>query len=111
MVQLTTEARKAYKDMIAALEEEAEGGLRETQPSILTTEYEKNGLSETGKTSSRDSDEDVPNYSEYLLTWFWFSFHSECSSILPFSLKQMTPDTSVVSKRGNSAFLWFPLAP
>ncbi|XP_076217673.1 selenocysteine insertion sequence-binding protein 2 isoform X3 [Aptenodytes patagonicus] len=62
MVQLTTEARKAYKDMIAALEEEAEGGVRETQPSILTTEYEKNGLSETGKTSSRDSDEDVPNY-------------------------------------------------
>ncbi|XP_030367488.1 selenocysteine insertion sequence-binding protein 2 isoform X10 [Strigops habroptila] len=62
MVQLTTEARKAYKDMIAALEEEAEGGPRETQPSILTTEYEKNGLSETGKTSSKDSDEDVPNY-------------------------------------------------
>ncbi|XP_050768688.1 selenocysteine insertion sequence-binding protein 2 isoform X5 [Gymnogyps californianus] len=62
MVQLTTEARKAYKDMIAALEEESEGGLRETQPSILTTEYEKKGLSETGKTSSKDSDEDVPNY-------------------------------------------------
>ncbi|KAM6110062.1 selenocysteine insertion sequence-binding protein 2 isoform 3-T3 [Phoenicopterus ruber ruber] len=62
MVQLTTEARKAYKDMIAALEEEAGGGLRETQPSILTTEYEKNGLSENGKTSSKDSDEDVPNY-------------------------------------------------
>ncbi|KAM9586618.1 selenocysteine insertion sequence-binding protein 2 isoform 9-T9 [Morphnus guianensis] len=62
MVQLTTEARKAYKDMIAALEEEAEGGLRETQPSILTTDYEKNGLSETVKTSSKDSDEDVPNY-------------------------------------------------
>ncbi|NXN39137.1 SEBP2 protein, partial [Rhinoptilus africanus] len=62
MVQLTTEARKAYKDMIAALEEEVDGGLRETQPSILTTEYEKNGLSETGKTSSKDSDEDVPNY-------------------------------------------------
>ncbi|NXF63523.1 SEBP2 protein, partial [Ciccaba nigrolineata] len=62
MVQLTTEARKAYKDMIAALEEEAEGKLRETQPSILTTEYEKNGLSESGKTSSKDSDEDVPNY-------------------------------------------------
>ncbi|KAM8983426.1 selenocysteine insertion sequence-binding protein 2 isoform 10-T10 [Ara ararauna] len=62
MVQLTTEARKAYKDMIAALEEEAEGGSRETQPGVLTTEYEKNGLSETGKTSSKDSDEDVPNY-------------------------------------------------
>ncbi|XP_074021759.1 selenocysteine insertion sequence-binding protein 2 isoform X2 [Numenius arquata] len=62
MVQLTTEARKAYKDMIAALEEEAEGGLRETQPNILTTECEKNGISETGKTSSKDSDEDVPNY-------------------------------------------------
>ncbi|NXJ53048.1 SEBP2 protein, partial [Spizaetus tyrannus] len=62
MVQLTTEARKAYKDMIAALEEEAEGGLRETQPSILTTDYEKNGLSETVKTSFKDSDEDVPNY-------------------------------------------------
>ncbi|NXK41802.1 SEBP2 protein, partial [Piprites chloris] len=62
MVQLTTEARKAYKDMIAALEEEAKGGLGETQPSLLTPESEKNGLSETGKTSSKDSDEDVPNY-------------------------------------------------
>ncbi|KAM4640333.1 selenocysteine insertion sequence-binding protein 2 isoform 8-T8 [Amazona ochrocephala] len=62
MVQLTKEARKAYKDMIAALEEEAEGGPRETQPSVLTTEYEKNGLSETGKISSKDSEEDVPNY-------------------------------------------------
>ncbi|NXT51151.1 SEBP2 protein, partial [Pluvianellus socialis] len=62
MVELTTEARKAYKDMIAALEEEAEAGLKETQPSILTTQYEKNGLSETVKTSSKDSDEDVPNY-------------------------------------------------
>ncbi|XP_059729797.1 selenocysteine insertion sequence-binding protein 2 isoform X4 [Haemorhous mexicanus] len=62
MVQLTTEARKAYKDMIAALEEEAKAGLRETQPSILTPESEKNGLLETCKTSSKDSDEDVPNY-------------------------------------------------
>uniref|UniRef100_A0A8C8B6U5 SECIS binding protein 2 n=1 Tax=Otus sunia TaxID=257818 RepID=A0A8C8B6U5_9STRI len=62
MVQLTTEARKAYKDMIAALEEEAEGKQRETQPSILITEHEKNGLLESGKTSSKDSDEDVPNY-------------------------------------------------
>ncbi|XP_064355876.1 selenocysteine insertion sequence-binding protein 2-like isoform X1 [Dromaius novaehollandiae] len=62
MVQLTTEARKAYKDMIAALEEEAEGGLSEKPSSILTTEYGKSGLSETSKTSSRDSDEDVPNY-------------------------------------------------
>lgn len=105
MVQLTTEARKAYKDMIAALEEEAEEGLRETQPSILTTENGKNGLSETGKTSSKDSDEDVPNYSEYLLACFWFSFHLKCISILPFSLKQMTPDALVVSKGGNSAFL------
>ncbi|XP_050186124.1 selenocysteine insertion sequence-binding protein 2 isoform X3 [Myiozetetes cayanensis] len=62
MVQLTTEARKAYKDMIAALEEEAKGGLQETHSSFLTTESGKNGLSETGKTSSKDSDEDVPNY-------------------------------------------------
>ncbi|NWR37456.1 SEBP2 protein, partial [Tachuris rubrigastra] len=62
MVQLTTEARKAYKDMIAALEEEAKGGPRETQPSLLTPESGKNGISETGKTSSKDSDEDVPNY-------------------------------------------------
>ncbi|XP_010293928.1 PREDICTED: selenocysteine insertion sequence-binding protein 2, partial [Phaethon lepturus] len=62
MVQLTTEARKAYKDMIVALEEDAEGGLRKTQPSILTTEYEKSGLPETGKTSSKDSEKDVPNY-------------------------------------------------
>ncbi|XP_039580179.1 selenocysteine insertion sequence-binding protein 2 isoform X3 [Passer montanus] len=62
MVQLTTEARKAYKDMIAALEEEAKAGLRETQLSILTPESEKNGLLETCKTSTQDSDEDVPNY-------------------------------------------------
>ncbi|XP_066037754.1 selenocysteine insertion sequence-binding protein 2 isoform X2 [Chamaea fasciata] len=62
MVQLTAEARKAYKDMVAALEEEAKAGLRETQPSILTPESEKNGLLETCKTSSKDSDEDVPNY-------------------------------------------------
>ncbi|NXI75564.1 SEBP2 protein, partial [Rhipidura dahli] len=62
MVQLTTEARKAYKDMIAALEEEAKAGLRETQPSILTPESEKNGVLETCKTSSKDSEDDVPNY-------------------------------------------------
>ncbi|XP_035425099.1 selenocysteine insertion sequence-binding protein 2 isoform X2 [Cygnus atratus] len=61
MVQLTTEARKAYKDMIAALEEEAEGRLRETQLSIITTEHENSYLSDTGRTASRDS-EDVPNY-------------------------------------------------
>ncbi|NXH84917.1 SEBP2 protein, partial [Edolisoma coerulescens] len=62
MVQLTTEARKAYKDMISALEEEAKAGLRETQPSIVTPESEKNGLLESCKTSSKDSDDDVPNY-------------------------------------------------
>ncbi|NXG47491.1 SEBP2 protein, partial [Psilopogon haemacephalus] len=60
MVQLTTEARKAYKDKIAALEEKTEEP-RETQPNVLTNECEKNGLSETGKSSSKDS-EDVPNY-------------------------------------------------
>lgn len=70
MVQLTTEARKAYKDMVAALEEEAEGRQTETKLSIVTTELEKSCLSETGKTSSRDQDEDIPNYSEYLLTYF-----------------------------------------
>lgn len=107
MVQLTTEARKAYKDMITALEQEAEGGLRETQPSTLTTECEKNGLSETGKTSSKDSDEDVPNYSEYLLTLFCFSVHWKCSSVLQFSQKQTTHVSLVVSKGGDSAFLWF----
>ncbi|NXU50604.1 SEBP2 protein, partial [Turnix velox] len=62
MVQLTTEARQAYKDMIAALEEEAEGGQRENQPSILPAECGRNDLSDTGKMSSMDSDEDVPNY-------------------------------------------------
>ncbi|NWW80414.1 SEBP2 protein, partial [Climacteris rufus] len=62
LVQLTTEARKAYEDMIAALEEEAKAGLGETQPSILPPESKKNGLSETCKTSFKDSDEDVPNY-------------------------------------------------
>ncbi|XP_008943733.1 PREDICTED: selenocysteine insertion sequence-binding protein 2 [Merops nubicus] len=56
MVQLTTEARKAYKDMIEDLEQKAEVGLKETQPSILTTGCE------TDKTTSKDSDEDTPNY-------------------------------------------------
>uniref|UniRef100_A0A8C3L7D8 SECIS binding protein 2 n=1 Tax=Chrysolophus pictus TaxID=9089 RepID=A0A8C3L7D8_CHRPC len=62
MVQLTTEARKAYKDMVAALEEEAEGRQTETELSIITTEFEKSCLSEMGKTSPRDHDEDIPNY-------------------------------------------------
>ncbi|NXA37184.1 SEBP2 protein, partial [Eudromia elegans] len=62
MVQLTTEARKAYKDMVAALEEEAEGGLSEKASSTSATEYGKNGSSETSKASPRESDEDVPNY-------------------------------------------------
>ncbi|NXH18271.1 SEBP2 protein, partial [Bucco capensis] len=61
MVQLTTEARNAYKVMMAALGKEAEG-LRETQTSIITTECEKGDISEAGKTSSKDSDDDVPNY-------------------------------------------------
>ncbi|XP_072214916.1 selenocysteine insertion sequence-binding protein 2 isoform X2 [Excalfactoria chinensis] len=62
MVQLTTEARKAYKDMVAALEEEAEGTQTETELHIVTTEFEKSCLSETTKASSRDQDEDIPNY-------------------------------------------------
>ncbi|XP_031413197.1 selenocysteine insertion sequence-binding protein 2 isoform X3 [Meleagris gallopavo] len=62
MVQLTTEARKAYKEMVAALEEEAEGSQTETELSIITTEFEKSCLSETGKASPSDHDEDIPNY-------------------------------------------------
>lgn len=65
MVQLTEEARKAYRDMIAALEEEAEERLKETELNIVTTEYEKSFLSGTDKTAFREL-EDVPNYSEYL---------------------------------------------
>ncbi|KAM6391456.1 selenocysteine insertion sequence-binding protein 2 isoform 1-T1 [Rhynochetos jubatus] len=62
MVQLTTDARKAYRDMVAALEKKAERQLGETQPSILATECEKRPLPETDKASSKDADEDVPNY-------------------------------------------------
>ncbi|XP_052557129.1 selenocysteine insertion sequence-binding protein 2 isoform X1 [Tympanuchus pallidicinctus] len=62
MVQLTTEARKAYKDMVAALEEEAEGRQTEAELSIITTEFEKSCLSETGKNSPKNNDEDIPNY-------------------------------------------------
>lgn len=80
MVQLTTEARKAYKEMVAALEEEAEGSQTETELSIITTEFEKSCLSETGKASPSDHDEDIPNYSEYLLTYFWFKF-SVCFTV------------------------------
>ncbi|EMP36289.1 Selenocysteine insertion sequence-binding protein 2, partial [Chelonia mydas] len=63
MVELTMEARHAYKDMVAALEEEAaEGGGSEKHSTILTTQYEENSLSKTGKTPHVQSDEDVPNY-------------------------------------------------
>ncbi|XP_065596724.1 selenocysteine insertion sequence-binding protein 2 isoform X2 [Cyrtonyx montezumae] len=62
MVQLTTEARKAYEDMVAALQEEAEGRQTEMELSVVTTELEKSCLSEADNTSSRNSDEDVPNY-------------------------------------------------
>lgn len=65
MVELTMEARHAYKDMVAALEEEAaEGGGSEKHSTILTTRYEEKSLSKTGKTPHVQSDEDVPNYSE-----------------------------------------------
>uniref|UniRef100_A0A8C3C5S1 SECIS binding protein 2 n=1 Tax=Cairina moschata TaxID=8855 RepID=A0A8C3C5S1_CAIMO len=64
MVQLTEEARKAYRDMIAALEEEAEERLKETELNIVTTEYEKSFLSGTDKTAFREL-EDVPNYIHY----------------------------------------------
>ncbi|XP_038259445.1 selenocysteine insertion sequence-binding protein 2 isoform X2 [Dermochelys coriacea] len=61
MVELTMEARHAYKDMVAALEEEAaEGGGSEKHSTILTTQYEEKSLSETGKTPHVESD--VPNY-------------------------------------------------
>nr|XP_048705203.1 selenocysteine insertion sequence-binding protein 2 isoform X5 [Caretta caretta] len=63
MVELTMEARHAYKDMVAALEEEAaEGGGSEKHSTILTTQYEEKSLSKTGKTPHVESDEDVPNY-------------------------------------------------
>ncbi|XP_050801629.1 selenocysteine insertion sequence-binding protein 2 isoform X2 [Gopherus flavomarginatus] len=63
MVELTMEARHAYKDMVAALEEEvAEGGGSEKHSTILTTQYEKKSLFNTGKTPHVESDEDVPNY-------------------------------------------------
>ncbi|KAM9168142.1 selenocysteine insertion sequence-binding protein 2 isoform 2-T2 [Mergus octosetaceus] len=61
MVQLTEEARKAYRDMIAAFEEEAEGRLRETELNIVTIEHEESFLSDTDKTASREL-EDVPSY-------------------------------------------------
>ncbi|KAM9138493.1 selenocysteine insertion sequence-binding protein 2 isoform 2-T3 [Pangshura tecta] len=63
MVELTMEARHAYKDMVAALEEEAaERGGSEKHSTIVTTQYEEKSLSETGKTPHVESDEDVPNY-------------------------------------------------
>ncbi|NWZ32078.1 SEBP2 protein, partial [Asarcornis scutulata] len=61
MVQLTEEARKAYRDMIAAFEKEAEGRLRETELNIVTTEREKSVLSVSDKKASGEL-EDVPNY-------------------------------------------------
>ncbi|KAM7166556.1 selenocysteine insertion sequence-binding protein 2 isoform 4-T4 [Macrochelys suwanniensis] len=63
MAELTMEARHAYKDMVAALEDEAaEGGGSEKHSTILTTQYEEKNLSETGKTPPVESDENVPNY-------------------------------------------------
>ncbi|XP_075787994.1 selenocysteine insertion sequence-binding protein 2 isoform X2 [Pelodiscus sinensis] len=65
MVELTMEARHAYKDMVAALEEEAaEGGgsEKEKQSIILSTQCEEKSLPKTGQTPHVESDEDVPNY-------------------------------------------------
>ncbi|XP_067425424.1 selenocysteine insertion sequence-binding protein 2 isoform X2 [Emydura macquarii macquarii] len=63
MVELTMEAKHAYKDMVAALEEEAaEGGGNEKHSTILTTQYEEKSSPETGETPRVESDEDVPTY-------------------------------------------------
>ncbi|XP_019372854.1 PREDICTED: selenocysteine insertion sequence-binding protein 2 isoform X1 [Gavialis gangeticus] len=57
MVQLTVEARTAYKAMIAALEEEAaEGG------SEKCNSTHEESLPETSKAPHVESDDDVPNY-------------------------------------------------
>uniref|UniRef100_A0A8C8RZZ6 SECIS binding protein 2 n=1 Tax=Pelusios castaneus TaxID=367368 RepID=A0A8C8RZZ6_9SAUR len=63
MVELTMEARHVYKDMIAALEEEAaEGEGSEKHSTILATQYEEGSSPKTSRTPHVESDEDIPNY-------------------------------------------------
>lgn len=69
MVQLTVEARTAYKAMIAALEEEA---AEEGSEKCNSTHEES--LPETSKAPHVESDDDVPNYSECLVPCFAFLF-------------------------------------
>uniref|UniRef100_A0A8D0GWR6 SECIS binding protein 2 n=1 Tax=Sphenodon punctatus TaxID=8508 RepID=A0A8D0GWR6_SPHPU len=61
MIELTVEARQAYKDMIAALEREAGEEGSEEHSAQLTTEHESN-LPDTNKAAHTKSDEEVPNY-------------------------------------------------
>ncbi|XP_074851173.1 selenocysteine insertion sequence-binding protein 2 isoform X2 [Carettochelys insculpta] len=63
MVELTMEARHAYKEMVAALEEEAAGGGRsEKHSTIVPTQYAEQSSFKAGKTPHVEFDEDIPNY-------------------------------------------------
>uniref|UniRef100_A0A8C0H986 SECIS binding protein 2 n=1 Tax=Chelonoidis abingdonii TaxID=106734 RepID=A0A8C0H986_CHEAB len=104
MVELTMEARHAYKDMVAALEEEvAEGGGSEKHSTILTSQYEKKSLSKTSKTPHVESDEDVPNYSECSVVY------SVCSISFPSLVLKFFSDQNL-SEAVQSKAVWLARA-
>ncbi|XP_048359580.1 selenocysteine insertion sequence-binding protein 2 isoform X2 [Sphaerodactylus townsendi] len=62
MVELTMEARLAYKEMIAGLQRESAGEENESDCTHSKTHYEESNIQDAGKAPFLESDEDVPNY-------------------------------------------------
>ncbi|XP_077200619.1 selenocysteine insertion sequence-binding protein 2 isoform X2 [Paroedura picta] len=62
MVELTMEARSAYKEMIAALQRESAGEEDESDGTNSRIYYREDNLQDAGKVLSPESDEEIPNY-------------------------------------------------
>lgn len=64
MVDLTMEARLAYKEMIATLQGECADEENESDCTNSNISYRESNLQDASKGPSPESDEEVPNYSE-----------------------------------------------
>ncbi|XP_015264584.1 PREDICTED: selenocysteine insertion sequence-binding protein 2 [Gekko japonicus] len=62
MVELTMEARLAYKEMIATLQQECAGEEKESDCTNSKINFRESNLQDAGKAPSPESDEEVPNY-------------------------------------------------
>lgn len=67
MVELTMEARVAYKEMIATLERESAEEENKSDCVPIKAHSQESNQQDTDKTPPLESDEDVPNYSRFLV--------------------------------------------